>query len=60
MVKSRTVYARTPGVKATAELVIKDFLEVTKTSEPGKSYVSDIFMVGDNPMIINVFSKRGR
>ena len=55
MEKSRTVYAKAPGVKATAELVIKDFVEVMKTSEPGKSYASDNFMVGGNPMIIDVY-----
>ena len=53
--RRRTVYAKAPGVKATAELVIKDFLEVMKTSEVGKYYASDTFMVGDAPMAINVF-----
>ena len=55
MEKSTTVYAKAPGMKATAELVIKDFLEVMKTSQPGKSYASDTFMVGDAPMAIEVF-----
>ena len=55
MEKSRTVYVNAPGVKATAELVIKDFLEVMKGSEPGKRYTSDIFMVGNTPMAIKVY-----
>ena len=55
METSRTVYAKAPGAKATAELVIQDFLEVMKTSEPGKCYASDTFMVGDTPMTIKVY-----
>ena len=50
----RTVYAKGPKAKVTAELVIKDFLEVMRTSLPGKEYVSDTFMVGDTPMAISV------
>ena len=52
---NRTVYAKAPGVKATAELVIKDFVEVVKTSKTGKSYSSDTFMVGDTPMKIHLY-----
>ena len=55
MEKSRTVYAKAPEAKATAELVIKDFAEVMKTSKSGKSYSSDTFMVGDTPMAIVVY-----
>ena len=55
MEKSRTVYAKAPGVKATAELVIKDFVEVMKTSATRKCYGSDPFMVGNIPMIIWVY-----
>ena len=55
MEKSRTVYAKAPGVKATAELVIKDFLEVMETSKPGKRYASDTFMVDNTPMTIKVY-----
>ena len=55
MEKVRTVYAKAPGAKGTAELVIQDFLEVMKTSKPGKRYVSDTFMVGATPMAIKVY-----
>ena len=55
MEKSRTVYAKGPEVKAAAELVIKDFLEVMKTSKVGKDYTSDTFMVGETPMAIRVY-----
>ena len=55
MEKSRTVYAMAPGVTATADLVIKDFLDVMKISKPGKCYASDTFMVGDTPMVIEVY-----
>ena len=51
----RTVYTKGPKAKVTAELVIKDFLEVMRTSLPGKEYVSDTFMVGDTPMAITVY-----
>ena len=50
MEKSRTVYAKGPGAKASAELVIKDFVEVMKTSATRKCYASDTFRVGNTPM----------
>ena len=55
MEKNRTVYAKASAGKATAELVIKDFVEVMKTSQPGKSYSSDTFMVGEIPMAIEIY-----
>ena len=55
MEKSRTVYAMATEAKATAELVIKDFVGVVNSSKPGKFYFSDIFMVGDTPMAIVVY-----
>ena len=55
MEKSRTVYAKATEAKATAELVIKDFVRVVNSSKPGKFYFSDIFMVGDTPMAIVVY-----
>ena len=55
MEKNRTVYAKASAGKATAELVIKDFVEVMKASEPGKSYSSDTFMVGEMPMAIEIY-----
>ena len=55
MEKSRTVYAKATEAKATAELVIKDFVGVVNSSKPGKFYFSDIFMVGDTPMAIVVY-----
>ena len=55
MEKNRTVYAKAPARKATAELVIKDFVEVMKTSQPGSSYSSNTFMVGEIPMAIEIY-----
>ena len=50
-----TIFAKSAPVKATAKLVIKDFVEVMGKSKPGKCYPSDTFMVGDIPMIIEVY-----
>ena len=55
MERSRTVYARAAGSKATAELVIKDFLVLMEASKPGKYFKSDTFMVGDTPMEVKVY-----
>ena len=55
MERSRTVYARAAGSKATAELVIKDFLVLMEASKPGKYFKSDTFMVGDTPMGVKVY-----
>ena len=55
MRRSRTVYARAAGSKATAELVIKDFLALMEASKPGKYFKSDTFMVGDTPMEVKVY-----
>ena len=50
-----TVLAKSDDVKATATLVIKDFVDVMSKYIPGKSCSSDSFMVGDTPMAIQVF-----
>ena len=50
-----TVYARSAGKQGSTKLVIKDFVEVVGKSKPGKCYPSDTFMVGDIPMIIEVY-----
>ena len=60
MEKSTAVYAKGPGAKATAELVIQNFLEVMATSKPGKGYESDTFMVGNTPMAIEVCPNGGK
>ena len=54
-----TVYAKSAGAKATAKLVIKDFLDVIKACKPGKGYPSEVFMVGDTPMAINLYPGGG-
>ena len=54
-----TVYAKSTGAKATAKLVIKDFLDVIKACKPGKGYPSEVFMVGDTPMAINLYPGGG-
>ena len=53
--ENHTVYAKSADVQVTAKLTIKDFFEVMKTSEPGKWYATDTFMVGDTPMAIKVY-----
>ena len=53
--ENHTVYAKSADVQVTAKLTIKDFIEVMKTSKPGKFYSSDTFMVGDTPMAIHVY-----
>ena len=50
-----TVYARSAGKQGSTKLVIKDFVEVVGKSKPGKCYPSDTFMVGDIPMVIEVY-----
>ena len=50
-----TVYAKSTGAKATAKLVIKDFPDVISACKPGKGYPSEVFMVGDTPMAINLY-----
>ena len=50
-----TVFAKASPEQATAKLVIQDFVEVMKTSKPGKGYTSDTFTVGDTPMAIKVY-----
>ena len=53
--ENHTVYAKSADVQVTAKLTIKDFVEVMKTSKPGKCYVSDTFMVGETPMAITLY-----
>ena len=52
---NHTVCAKSADVQVTAKLTIQDFIEVMKTSKPGKFYPSDIFMVGDARMAIVVY-----
>ena len=53
--ENHTIYAKSSDVQVTAKLTIKDFVEVMKTSQPGKSYSSDTFMVGEIPMAIEIY-----
>ena len=50
-----TVYAKSASIQASAKLVIKDFVYVMSSSQPGKYYESKSFMVGDTPMAIRVY-----
>ena len=50
-----TVFAKSAPVKGTAKLVIKDFVDVASSSEPGKFYESKSFLVGHNPVAIRVY-----
>ena len=50
-----TVFAKTSPIKATAKLVIKNFEEVMKGSNPGVKYDSNTFLVGDTPMAMTVY-----
>ena len=50
-----SVYAKSGGLLGTAKVVIKDFVELMKASKPKDCYPSASFMVGDVPMILNVY-----
>ena len=45
-----TVYGKGPNTEVTASLTIKDFVEVMESSEPGKRYATDEFMVKETPL----------
>ena len=49
------VDAKSGIIQVTAELVIKNFVEVMAGFKPGRSIVSDPFNVGDTPMAIKVY-----
>ena len=54
--KNTTVFAGKSGIiEATAELVIKDFVDVMAGFQPGRSIISDSFMLRDTPMRIRVY-----
>ena len=54
--ENTTIVAGKSGIiKAEAKLVIKDFVEVMGGFEPGRSIVSDPFMLGDTPLSIEVY-----
>jgi len=50
-----TVYGKGPKTEVTASLTMKDYLEVMETSEPGKHYDTDEFMVKETPMRLVVY-----
>ena len=59
--ENTTIVAGKSGIiKAEAKLVIKDFVEVMGGFEPGRSIVSDPFMLGDTPLSIEVFPNGDR
>ena len=49
------VDVKSGGYQATGKVVIKDFGELMTISKPGDCYPSARFMVGDVPMIVNVY-----
>ena len=49
------VYTKSNGIQATAKVVIKDFVELMSSSKPKDCYPSDTFVVGDVPMVLNVY-----
>ena len=54
--ENTTIVAGKSGIiGATAKLVIKDFVEVMGGFKPGKSIRSDLFMMGDTSMDIEVY-----
>ena len=54
--ENTTVFSgRTGIVKASAKLVIKDFVEVMPGFKPGRSIESEIFLLGDTPLTIKVY-----
>jgi len=50
-----TVFAKGPKTEVAATLIIKDFVEVVKASEPGENYQTDEFMVKETPMALVVY-----
>ena len=46
-------------IHVTAELVIKNFVQIMRGYKVGQRIVSDPFMVGDTPMIIEVYPNGG-
>jgi len=50
-----TVYGKGPKTEVTASLTIKDFVEVTESSEPGKFYATDDFLVKETPMCLVIY-----
>ena len=54
-VENLSVFAKSGGFQGTAKVVIKDFVELMRTSRPKDCYASAPFMVGDIPMILNVY-----
>ena len=50
-----TVYAMSAEKQGSAKLVIKDFVDVASSSEPGKFYESKSFLVGGIPVAIRVY-----
>ena len=54
--KNTTVFAGKSGIiEATAELVIKDFVDVMAGFKPGRFIDSDTFMLGGIPLKIRVY-----
>ena len=54
--ENTTVFSgRTGIIKASAKLVIKDFVEVMPGFKPGRSIESEIFLLGDTPFTIKVY-----
>ena len=53
--ESLKVYAKSSAAQATTKVVIKDFVELMSASEPKNCYPSEIFMIGDTPMVLNVY-----
>ena len=52
-----TVFGKGPKTEVTASLTIKDFIDVMESSEPGKSYETDDFMVKETPLRLVVYPK---
>ena len=53
--KVATVFGKGPKTEVTASLTIKDFVEVTESSEPGKFYATDDFLVKETPMCLVIY-----
>jgi len=53
--ENATVYGKGPKTEVTASLTIKDFVDVMESSEPGKGYATDEFMVKETPMAMVVY-----
>ena len=50
-----TMFARSPQLKVTEKIVIKDFLKELELFCPGDKFSSETFMLGNTPLEIDIY-----